>query len=468
MESWDVVVVGAGPAALRAAIASHDTGARTLILFQSPGPVVPPSTAGVAVSLGETSPEAHIADTIALSGDSANKEAIRRICSSSMKAAAELEQWGMILRRDESGLPHLSSAPGHSAPRLTGAGDSTNRYVTQILDEQVLKRSIQRRQSHIPLSLSMDNGQVRGLTSYDLMDGEIKPYQCKSVILACEGYQGLWSTLSSGSGTAIAMAIRAGIEPAALDRVPRHPMVIRGTNIPLPFEILSAGGRYRAENGEDVDPMTFQEDAVADLRFMPSEEKTWFGTLTRTISDATGLDTAVDVVPLTQGVIQTTGGLPIDKFGRVTIESGKMWATGVFAAGPSASTGIHSDVVLPGNVLLDTLTSGETSGHEAGTWSQKCEFGGTGLILESLETSKTRVENLIGQSGISVGSAEMQIKKQASSFLAGAATAQSLVDTAEKVSDSVRITTQSRVMNQELVAALRILDLGTIATSIIP
>ena len=75
---------------------------------------------------------------------------------------------------------------------------------------------------------------------------------------------------------------------------------------------------------------------------------------------------------------------------------------------------------------------------------------------------------MIGQSGISVGSAEMQIKKQASSFLAGAATAQSLVDTAEKVSDSVRITTQSRVMNQELVAALRILDLGTIATSIIP
>ena len=62
------------------------------------------------------------------------------------------------------------------------------------------------------LSLIMDNGQVRGLVTLDLMDGEVKAFQCKSVILACEGYQGLWTSVSAGSGNAIALAIRAGIE----------------------------------------------------------------------------------------------------------------------------------------------------------------------------------------------------------------------------------------------------------------
>ena len=69
----------------------------------------------------------------------------------------------------------------------------------------------------------------------DLLDGKVKPYQCKAIILADEGYQGLWSNPSIGSGNAIAMAIRAGINAQNLHKVPLHPMVIRGTNIPIPF-----------------------------------------------------------------------------------------------------------------------------------------------------------------------------------------------------------------------------------------
>ena len=338
MGSWDVLVIGTGPSALRAAIASCDSGANTVIIHQTPGPIISPSTAGLAASLGETTPEAHIKDTIAIGDESTNEHAVRRTCSSSVEILSELERWGMILRRDQSGLPHLSSVPGHGAPRLSGAGDATNRYITQILDEQVLKRSIQRRQNHIPLSLVMDNSQIRGIVALDLLDGKVKPYQCKAIILADEGYQGLWSNPSIGSGNAIAMAIRAGISPQNLHKIPLHPMVIRGTDIPIPFEILGAGGRYRSESGEDIDPLNHQGDAVVDMRFIDDQHSPWFDSIRKTIFDSTGLDISIDVVPVTHQVMETTGGLPVDEKGRVTIESGKMWATGVYAAGPSAST----------------------------------------------------------------------------------------------------------------------------------
>ena len=96
-----------------------------------------------------------------------------------------------------------------------------------------------------------------------------------------------------------------------------------------------------------------------------------------------------------------------------------MWATGVFAAGPSANTGFHGSKILPGNLLLANLSTGATTGHEAGIWAKNCQFGGTKLILEGLEDSRKMIGNLNREDGISVGSAEARITNQAKSFLSG-------------------------------------------------
>jgi succinate dehydrogenase/fumarate reductase flavoprotein subunit len=328
-----------------------------------------------------------------------------------------------------------------------------------------MKRAIQRRQNHIPLSLVMDNSQIRGMVALDLIDGKVKPYQCKAIILADEGYQGLWSNPSIGSGNAIAIAIRAGISPQNLHKVPLHPMVVQGTEIPIPFEILGAGGRYRSEAGEDIDPLNHEGDAVVDMRFIDDQHTLWFDSIRKTILDSTGLDISIDVVPVTHQVMETTGGLPVDEKGRVTIESGKMWATGVYAAGPSASTGFHTSSILPGNTMLENLYTGSLAGEEAGKWSLNCKFGGSKNILQSLDTANKRIENLYRETGDSVGAAETKLTTQAKSFLAGTATIESLIETAGKTAEDVRTTTNTRVMNQEIVAALRVQDLGTIAAS---
>ena len=82
MESWDVLVLGEGPAALRAAIAASDTGARPLLVSGSSVGVASgfPPISGFSASLNETSPAAHIEDTISAGGDHTDKDAAARIC----------------------------------------------------------------------------------------------------------------------------------------------------------------------------------------------------------------------------------------------------------------------------------------------------------------------------------------------------------------------------------------------------
>ena len=131
--------------------------------------------------------------------------------SKAVSIVAELERWGLIFRRDDEGLPHRSSAPGHSKARLTGTGDSTVREITRILEEQTIKRKITRRFDCQVLSIVSDNQQVRGLIYVDIISGEINSIQAKSIILATEGYEGLWQTPGEGSGTGQTLAIRSDI-----------------------------------------------------------------------------------------------------------------------------------------------------------------------------------------------------------------------------------------------------------------
>ena len=177
MESWDVVIVGSGPAALRAAIAAADAGTIPLMIDDSGVGAASGAAplSGLAASIDETDSTAHREDTVSAGGDSTDRVAAARTCGEAVSVLAELERWGLVLRRRDGGLPHASEAPGHSRPRLTGCGDGTTREVTRILEEQTIKRGVARRSDLLPLSLAMDNRQVRGIVVLDLQTGTITP-----------------------------------------------------------------------------------------------------------------------------------------------------------------------------------------------------------------------------------------------------------------------------------------------------
>jgi len=475
MESREVVVIGSGPAALRAAIACSDAGVVPLVIDElgiGSGSGAPP-VAGLAASIDELNAQSHMDDTLASGGEFCDESIVSRTCNEGVPTLAELERWGLALRRRDGGLPHAAPAPGHQVPRLTGCGDSTAREVTRILEEQVIKRGIQRNADYLPLSIVSDNNQVRGIVTLNISTGEIEPFQTKAVILASEGHQGLWSNPNEGSGTGAALALSAGIELRGMGSTPRHPLTLRDCGIHIPMDVLGSGGRIRRENGDDIGPEeTLEgEPCVLDLRGMDPDAAPWFSQTSLRIRDRLGLDTARDVMPLSPGVAYTTGGAPCDHEGRVIFEQQNtgdpvsLWHTGLYAAGRSANTGMHGNSPLPGNILLDDLVSGKAAGVHAAIWAPTSHFGGSTQIEQAVQEASDRIASIREGEGMTVGNFA---SKLSSAISTGSSSKDAALAEIHNIKGyGIRITDTSKVMNTEMVEALRLHGLASVAEAII-
>ncbi len=467
-------MVGGGPAALRATIASSDAGSSPL-LIDSRGTGAASGgapTAGLAASIEETDSSAHLEDTIAAGGESVNKDAASRICSEAVSTLAELERWGLVLRRTDAGLPHASEIPGHTRPRMTGCGDSTLREVTRILEEQVIKRSIPRRTDLVPISLVLDNKQVRGIIAFDLMSGKVVSIQAKAIILATEGHQGIWSAPSEGSGSGAALAAQAGVSLSGMAHTPRHALTMRGTGLKLPFDLLGSGGRLRKEDGEDVGPeaVLSGDQCVLDLRFLDSEASVWFAQTSRRVKERSGLDISTEVIPLSSAVAETTGGAPVDEHGRVTFDNGSMWFTGLYAAGRSAHTGMHGSGLLAGNILLEDLVGGNSAGQHAGEWASQANFASSSSIDVASQAAESRLDDLTSGSGDPISRVSNSLTSIMSA-MNGSRDEDSLAKATQDISNlresGMGLSDKSRVMNTELANALRLQGMLTLAETIV-
>ena len=468
MESWDIVIIGSGPAALRAAIASSDAGTKPLLIdgksIGSGSGISPVS--GFAASFDEVDSTSHREDTISAGGERTNKSAAARVCGEAMNVLAKLENWGLVLQRRDGGLPFAASCQGHSRPRLVGCGDSTSREITRILEEQTIKRGIVRRADLQTLSLVMDNKQVRGITVLDIQSGEVFGVQAKAVILATDGYQGLWSNISEGSGTGVSLAAAAGIKLEGMSNMSKHHLTIKGTNLHLPVDILSVGGRYRKDSGEDLDIGNEEngDNCVLDLRSLEPDAKVWYAQTIRRIEERTGLNINSEVIPVYSSVAFTLGGAPIDENGRVTFNSQKMWYTGLYAAGRSANTGMHGEGYLPGNLQLEDLVTGEAAGNHAGNWVKNINFAGSQKIEKALSQASENIENYFSTEGHPIGEISNQIANLAKNIHNNNDTNISNAQELKEV--KISLTDQSRAMNTELVNAIQIKSMVPIIEAI--
>ena len=457
MESWDVVIIGSGPAALRAAIASSDAGTKPIVIDSGSvgsGTGAAPIS-GLAVSFDEVDSTTHRNDTILAGGESSDKSVVARVCGEGINVLAELENWGLVIQRRDGGLPFASSGYGHSRSRLVGCGDSTSREITRILEEQVMKRGIVRRTDLQTLSLVMDNKQIRGITVLNLQSGEIFGIQAKAIILATEGHQGLWNNFSEGPGTGVALAASAGVMLQGMTNIPKHQLTVRDTNLHLPIDILSVGGRYRKESGEEaiLGENTDNEGCVLDIRSLNLDAKVWYAQTIRRIEERTGLDTALEVIPLMETVAFTLGGVPIDPNGRATFKSESMWFTGLYAAGRSANTGMHGDGYLPGNLQLEDLVTGEAAGNHAGEWVKTTQFGGSNKISRELTKVSQKIEAYYSPTGTSVGEVSKKLSGLAKKINEGSNSSLSSIKELKDI--QISLTDDSKVMNTELLSAIQ-------------
>jgi succinate dehydrogenase/fumarate reductase flavoprotein subunit len=290
--------------------------------------------------------------------------------------------------------------------------------------------------------------------------------QAKAVILATDGYQGLWSNISEGSGTGVSLAASAGIKLEGMSNISKHHLTIKGTSLHLPVDVLSAGGRYRKDSGEDLEIGEEQsgENCVLDLRNLDSDAKVWYAQTIRRIEERTGLNVDSEVIPVNSSIAFTIGGAPIDDQGRVTFNSQKMWYTGLYAAGRSANTGMHGDGYLPGNLQLEDLVTGEAAGSHAGKWSQTANFAGSNKIEKELSKVSKNIDNYFSNDGQSVGEISSKVTDIGKNIHKNSERNISNVKALQEA--KISLTDQSRVMNTELVTAIQIKSMVPIIEAI--
>lgn len=474
MESWDVVIIGGGIAALRSAIAAADANASVVIIDASAVSASSGAspTTGIATSMGEVDTRAHIFDTTNASEELSNESIVQSRCSSAFDHLVELERWGLLYRRNSNGAPHLSTAPGHTESRLSGCGDVTERQIIRLLEEQCMKRNIPRKSDILAVRLVIENDQIRGLVVLDVQTGAVAPIQAKSIILATDGHRGLWSGVSDGCGTGSVLALDVGISLTGMEFTTWHPLCVADIDIVLPLELLDAGACIRTATGEPVDlngiglttlsRLLTEQNYILDARNVHRGIRPWFQQVADRLLSRADLDIWSSVIPLQSRPMFTLGGAPIDGHGRVLFGSRDVWMTGLYAAGASSSSGLHGAESLAGNILLDHLAGGSCAGNHAGKWVSSNRLGGELLLESCADDMADRLDQMLNDDtdGVTVGAIESSLcrtmEQHAGLSRNGDGLKSALNNITELAERPARLTDSSPVMNTEMVRSIQL------------
>jgi len=390
VEAWDIIVLGDGPAALRAAASAAKAGATTLMMSSdSLGVGNSAALDGLAAPLREDTTRSYREDTIRAGDYLCDQDIVSTRISQATRQVDLLERWGVIFRRDSEGIPLVRKAAGHSKPRLTGAGDAMVRETQQVLEEQCLHQGVVRRGDQIPMELVHTQQSVHGIIVLDLSTGLLVPLQSKAIIIADGGFEGVWNNSPVGLGVDIAM--QAGLALRDLEFVAWSPLSVEGTNITLPLGLLADGATLHQSNGSPIEVDVYSDttklataisshsNAVLDLRNLGESSK-WWNQTSELITTRLGIDINRQTIPIQPRINTTLGGITTDEHGRAISGKWSRWFTGLYAAGDAASSGLHGAGMVAGNRLLDALAGGDAAGKHAAEYCSKTAHSGRGAI----------------------------------------------------------------------------------------
>ena len=271
---YDVVVIGAGGAGIRAAIEAARSGAKTAIICKSllgkAHTVM--AEGGAAAALGNADDrdgwKTHFKDTMK-GGKYLNNWRMAQIhAQESPDRIRELEQWGAVFDRTPAGLINQRNFGGHTYPRLAHVADSTGLEIIRTLQEKGIHSGIDIFMEYTVSQLIQDDdGTCIGCVAYNRVDGAMHAYSAKSTVLATGGITRCWSVCSGSweyTGDGHALALNAGAELIDMEFVQFHPtgMVwppsVRG--ILVTEGVRGEGGVLRNSEGK-----RFMFDNVPDM-----------------------------------------------------------------------------------------------------------------------------------------------------------------------------------------------------------
>src|SRR5213595_3304799 len=216
MPQHDVLIIGAGLAGQRAALAAADAGA-TVAIMSKVHPVRSHSNAaagGINAALNpEDTWESHAFDTVKGSDYLGDQDAIEIMCKAAPQALLELEHLGVTFHRNEEGRLGKRAFGGASAARTYYVADITGQAILHVLYEQLLKHDeVYRYEEWFTTALVQDDeGRIAGAITRNIKDGSMELFTAKSVILATEGNGQVYTPTTNAlvcTGDGIAMAYR--------------------------------------------------------------------------------------------------------------------------------------------------------------------------------------------------------------------------------------------------------------------
>jgi succinate dehydrogenase / fumarate reductase, flavoprotein subunit len=397
MPAHDVLIIGAGLAGQRAALAAADAGA-TVALLSKVHPVRSHSVAAAGGINAAINPaddwRSHAFDTVKGSDFLGDQDAIEIMCSEAPGEVMHLEHIGVTFHRNESGELDLRAFGGASMNRTAYVADITGQAMLHVLYEQVLKYTdrIDRYEEWFVTSLILDDdGTCVGVVARDIRSGGMETFAAKNVILASGGAGQCYRPTTNAlicTGDGIAQAYRAGAPLMDMEMIQYHPTTLaengflitegargEGAHLlnadgerfmekyaPNKMELASRDVVSRAEQTEINEGRGVGEGGggiFLDITVVP--RKRTLEALREIVNigrDFAGTDITREPIEIRPGQHYIMGGVKTDINGATPIP-------GLYAAGEVACVSVHGGNRLGANSLLDTLIFGRRSGEHA-------------------------------------------------------------------------------------------------------
>src|SRR5213593_291187 len=406
---YDVVVVGAGGAGLRAVVGCSEAGLKTACItkvFPTRSHTVS-AQGGIAAALGNMGEDDwrwHMYDTVKGADWLGDQDAIEYMCRSAPEAVYELEHWGLPFSRREDGKIYQRPFGGMTthygkgtAQRTCAAADRTGHAMLHTMYGQALRHAAEFFIEFFAIDLIVDDGRCRGVVAIKLDDGTIHRFRAHMTVLATGGYGRTYFSCTSAhtcTGDGNAMMLRAGLPLQDMEFVQFHPTGIYGAGCLITegargegaYLVNSEGERFMERYAPSAKDLA-SRDVVSRAMTIEIREGRGVGKkkdhiflhldhldpevlherlpgISESVRIFAGVDVTREPIPIAPTVHYNMGGIPTNYHGEVLTKNNgddNAIVPGLMALGEAACVSVHGANRLGSNSLIDLVVFGRAA-----------------------------------------------------------------------------------------------------------